>query len=83
MKKLSNNARKLLMAIGEGDKRGIGAHELCMRDDEFFDASEELRRALLLDHCHLSEIGTVDNAGAKLQRPSLTTKGEEVFKALR
>lgn len=33
MKELSNNARKLLLAVGECDKRDIGAHELCMTHD--------------------------------------------------
>lgn len=83
MKQLSNNARKLLLAIGKGDKRDIVAHELCMRADEFIDASDELRRESLLDHWHLSEIGIVGDTGAKLQSPTLTTKGEKVFRGLR
>lgn len=82
MKKLSKNARQLLFAIGERDKRDIGAHELGMTYDEFMDACEELRRELLLDHLHFSEIGTTDIIGVTLQSPSLTTRGEEVFKEL-
>ena len=82
MKELSKNARQLLLAIREGDKGDIGAHELGMTNDEFIDACEELRIELLLDHSHLSEKGTVDIIGVKLQSPTLTTKGKEVFKEL-
>ena len=80
MKELSKNACKLLLAIGEGDKRDVGAYELGMTNDEFIDACEELRIELLLDHLRLSEKGTVDIMGVKLQSPTLTTKGKEVFK---
>lgn len=82
MKKLSKNARQLLFAIGERDKRDIGAYELGMTYDEFIDACEELRRELLLDHLYLSEISVADIMGVTLQSPSLTTRGEEVFKEL-
>ena len=82
MKELSNNARKLLLAVGECDKRDIGAHELCMTHDEFIYASDELRRELLLAHWKLSEVGVADNMGAKLERPSLTKQGETLFKLL-
>lgn len=83
MKELSKNARQLLFAIREGDKSDIGAHELGMTHDEFIDACEELRIELLLDHCRLTESGMVDNMGVKLRSPSLTTRGEDVFKELR
>ena len=82
MKELSNNARKLLLAIGECDKRDIGAYELRMTYDEFIDASDELRRASLLAQLNLSEIGIVDNVDAKLKRPRLTKQGKDMFKML-
>ena len=82
MKKLSKNARQLLFAIGERDKRDIGADVLGMTYAEFMDAWEELRRELLLDHLYLSEISVADIMGVTLQSPSLTTRGEEVFKEL-
>ena len=54
-----------------------------MTHDEFIDACEELRIELLLDHWRLTESGMVDNMGVKLRSPSLTTRGEDVFKELR
>ena len=83
MKELSKNARQLLFAIREGDKGDIGAHELGMTHDEFIDAGEELMRESLLDHWRLTESGMVDIMGVKLQSPSLTARGEDVFKGLR
>lgn len=82
MRELSINARKLLLAIGERNGKDISAHELGMTHDEFRDAAEELRRELLLDHSHLSEIVVVDIMGVALKSPKLTPQGEKVFKDL-
>lgn len=82
MKDLSNNARKLLLKIGERNGKDISAHELGLTRDEFVDAAEELRRELLLDHSHLSEIGVVDIMGVALKSPKLTPQGEKVLKEL-
>lgn len=83
MRELSINERKLLLAIGERNGKDISAHELGMTYDEFVEAAEELERKLLLDHWHLSEIEVVGIMGATLQSPTLTKRGEKVFKELR
>ena len=83
MKELSKNARQLLFAIREGDKGDIGAHELGMTHDEFIDAGEELMRESRNDQWGLKESGQGVIFGVKLQSPSLTARGEDVFKELR
>lgn len=83
MKELSNNARKLLLEIGENNGKDISAHELGMTHDEFVAATEELRRELLLDHLHLSEMEVGDiMCVTTLKSPKLTPQGEKVFKDL-
>lgn len=85
MKELSNNARKLLFAVGESNGKDISAHELGMTHDEFVAAYYELSRQSLLSngrHDILDESGDVENPRVILKNPGLTKHGEDVFNQL-
>lgn len=84
MKELSNNARKLLFAIGESNGKDISAHELGMAHDEFVAACNELKSESLLGNYNLAEIGTGgDVMVITLKNPWLTKRGKDALEKMK